>query len=590
MLRTTFNAGPPLAVRCDLAHPLARALVGCWLFNEGAGRTVRDTSGRGCHGSFSGAPAWAPSEFGDAIEFDGDDDWLDMGNRLNQGTDDITVCAIVKHSADHQPDNWFGTCQGAIVGKGAFDSNGKGYGLCVNTEHGISWEVRDQGSSYAVASDEALNDGRYHTVVAVCDRDSTTGLRLYIDGVRQAGTADPTPIDGHDLTGLRAFGIGSRQAESNGAWYWDLQGSVACVYVWKRVLCDAEIRLLQYDPFVFVSRRRSSVLLGAPAGQVIELAGSTAVQSAASGTLRVVRRMSGSTGATASFSALVRGARAFRGGCTAKASPAGALTTKKIVSLSGTTQAVSGRTAFLRVPFSRPIYTSGPTGKPSWLREALFQGATATGARLGTVLTQGWFWVRRAGCSAVYRGTTIADVDFDNVLCVAEPDRKQIPLPAYLSHDPMSRHYYVVRKFNGCGYPEQTRAAAVVVRVGPDGQLIEVGPNGIFGLNGRRAADHRVCLSWSYCPLAQNIAPAKFNIYRSDNAGQIDMEEPVGVVPYQGRRFYRYYSDGLAAGRYVFVVTAVSSDNVESASVPAVGIEAVGEPPAAPTVLTTELV
>jgi len=37
-----------------------------------------------------------------------------------------------------------------------------------------------------------------------------------------------------------------------------------------------------------------------------------------------------------------------------------------------------------------------------WLREALFNGMTANAFKLGTTLSLGWFWLRIAGCSALY--------------------------------------------------------------------------------------------------------------------------------------------------------------------------------------------
>jgi len=418
MLIATFKVGLPVAAKSSLAHPLARVLAGCWLFNEAAGRTVHDVSGHGCHGSLSGDPVWAAGRFGRAIEFDGDDDWLDMGDRLDQGTDDITVCAIVRYSASSQPDDWFGTCLGAIVGKGHRDNNGKGYGLCVDTDNKISWEVHDQSTGYTIASDSALNDGCYHTAVGVCDRDSATGLRLYIDGIRQSATADPTGIDGHDLTGSRAFAVGSRQEENNGTWYWDFQGSVACVYVWRRVLSDAEISVLQRDPFALFAPRRSSAVLSAPTGQIVQLAGSATGHSAAAATLRVARSITGSTGATASLSAGLRTVRTLSATGAAQASLSGLLRTTHLVPLSGTASGVSKLTGLLRVPIPEPLFTGEPDAKAFWRREALFNGATAAAFKLGTVLTQGWFWVRRSGCAAVYRGASIGGCKADLPACV----------------------------------------------------------------------------------------------------------------------------------------------------------------------------
>ena len=69
-----------------------------------------------------------------------------------------------------------------------------------------------------------------------------------------------------------------------------------------------------------------------------------------------------------------------------------------------------------------------------WLKEALFSGHTAKASKLGTVLTLGWFWVRVHGCTVLYRGVSMDEIDFSNVLAVTEIDSDQIQPPSYISH------------------------------------------------------------------------------------------------------------------------------------------------------------
>jgi len=45
---------PMYGVLLNPYHPLARGLVGCWLFNEGGGNSVFDLSGYGNHGMLGG--------------------------------------------------------------------------------------------------------------------------------------------------------------------------------------------------------------------------------------------------------------------------------------------------------------------------------------------------------------------------------------------------------------------------------------------------------------------------------------------------------------------------------------------------------
>jgi len=74
---------------------------------------------------------------------------------------------------------------------------------------------------------------------------------------------------------------------------------------------------------------------------------------------------------------------------------------------------------------------------------------------------------------------------------------------------------------------------------------------------------------WFYSPLDQHATPKQFRIYRSGPDGPIDFANPLAVVPYKGRRFYRYCTDISEEGRYRFAVKAESTGDVESPAPPA---------------------
>ena len=526
---------PPVAARPSPAHPLADHLAGCWLLSEGAGQVVRDISGP-CHdGSFSGNPAWTPGAFGPAVEFDGNNDWISMGNCLNLGTDDVTLLALVQYSGD-QPEQWEGEHIAAVAGKGYLGSN-SGYGLFIGAGNRICWQVRNQSTVFNVASNSVLNDGLWHVAAAVCDRDSATGMRLYIDGVRQSATADPTSIAGIDITDPAAFAIGSRQ-DTNMAWAWDFLGRVAAVCVWKRVLTEAEIGQLQREPFALFVRRRAPACFTFPAGAIVDLAGSAHGVSSATATLHVIRGLSGASAARATATAVLR--------------KAGSVT----------------------LPGARPH-----------LRDALSNGMTSTAFKLGTILTQGWFWARRRGGTAVYRGPSITQVDFNHILQVADPQSKEVVLPMHLSHPPGSTHCYLVRRFNGRGDQERTTAAAVLVRIGPDGQLAQPAPNAVLGLQGQRIGGRRLRLIWFYPPLNQEAAPQEFHVYSDGGAGPMDLEHPLATVPYEGCRFYQWETEPLGDGQYTFAVCPCGVNHVESMLLVSVVCPMTGLAPEAPTIL-----
>jgi uncharacterized membrane protein len=60
-----------------IISPAVAELVGYWNFNEGSGTTVRDNSGHGNNGTIYGA-TWAGGIVGNALSFDGTDDYLDV--------------------------------------------------------------------------------------------------------------------------------------------------------------------------------------------------------------------------------------------------------------------------------------------------------------------------------------------------------------------------------------------------------------------------------------------------------------------------------------------------------------------------------
>jgi len=55
-------------------------LVGHWRFDEGSGTIAYDSSGNGNDGTFNGAPQWVVGHFGGALEFDGSDDYVAIGD------------------------------------------------------------------------------------------------------------------------------------------------------------------------------------------------------------------------------------------------------------------------------------------------------------------------------------------------------------------------------------------------------------------------------------------------------------------------------------------------------------------------------
>ena len=225
-----------------------------------------------------------------------------------------------------------------------------------------------------------------------------------------------------------------------------------------------------------------------------------------------------------------------------------------------------------------------------WLKEVLFAGMTAKAFKLGTALTLGWFWVRVAGCSVLYRGGGMERIDFENILSVTEADAGTISVPNYVRHNNDTSYFYVICRSNSCGDQEHTLAAAVKVSINANGDLAKPQPNNICEIKVRQVDGNETQLIWYYCPIEQQSAPAYFKVYYDVGTGQIDYENAMATICYAGQRFYSYRSDSLDTGEYLFAVRAEDIAGTENRSLAQIKIQLNTTSPDAIDILSTEAI
>jgi hypothetical protein len=211
--------------------------------------------------------------------------------------------------------------------------------------------------------------------------------------------------------------------------------------------------------------------------------------------------------------------------------------------------------------------------EPTWLKEALFAGQTANGFKLGTATGLGWFWSRVSGCRIVYRGVSMETVDFDEVLAVTEADAKEITLPSWLSHEAGQTYSYAVRCANVCGQIERTLTSVAKVSIGNEGEIRIGGLNSVFGLAAVMQRNGKVEIVWTYSPLEQESQPTEMRVYGDEGTGEINYQEPIAIVPYKGRKFYRYESERLENGRYRFAIRTADAKGKERESMREAAVE-----------------
>ena len=252
------------------------------------------------------------------------------------------------------------------------------------------------------------------------------------------------------------------------------------------------------------------------------------------------------------------------------------------ISLSGTINAQSSVEGCLS--------TSNKTNmlEREWLLDVLSNSITANAFKLSTVLSMSWFWMRPGGCNALYRGSNLEHMDFDNILKTVESDAENISVPEFCEHENDNTYYYLLRRLNTLGVSDKTVNAAVKVVLNSEGDLEANRTNSIFTSAAKVVDSDKIQLEWFYCPLSQEVIPAYFNIYCDVQTGQIDYENPIAAIEYAGHRLYRFESQPLGEGTYRFVIRATDISGVGNISLKQIKVQITNTSPSSIEIIDVE--
>jgi len=195
--------------------------------------------------------------------------------------------------------------------------------------------------------------------------------------------------------------------------------------------------------------------------------------------------------------------------------------------------------------------------------DSLYEGDSANGVKLCMGVTGGDFWPRPAGVQLLYRGPSEHNIDFSHIVAAADFDACTIAVPTSYQHCPGSYYVYVLRRANCCGEEEKTISAAIRACFDGDGNLVNPRPNRVFAVRAGQSDADKVVLVWFYWPTGNNGKISHFAVYGDNGSGTIDYENPLAIVDYVGRKFYRYEASALTADTYMFCIRAVSADDMD---------------------------
>lgn len=225
-IQSIFAAWSAGKCKCALAPS---DMVSWWPFDEPGGPVAHDIAGYPNDGTYVGAPTPVPGVVQLALEFDGVGDYVQVPDQaeLNLGTGDFTIDAWVRLESS--------TPVHTILDKRSVSSSAvAGYLLFTNSGY-LCLQLAD-GTHTNYPSGLFVADGQWHHVAVTVDRDSTTGIRWYLDGnlgpVVHDSTAHPASLDNS------APLLFAKNADLS---YW-LHGALDEVEIFDRVLSAQEVR------------------------------------------------------------------------------------------------------------------------------------------------------------------------------------------------------------------------------------------------------------------------------------------------------------------------------------------------------------
>ncbi len=208
----------------SVAQPTTVGLVAAYSFNEGSGTSAADASGNGHSGAISGATWSTQGKFGNALAFDGVNDWVTVN-----ATSLLNLTTAMTLEAWVFPTTTSGV-RDILIKEG---TNADIYNL-----YARNWRGRPEanvlvGGANRVAEGTAAQAPAANVWTHVAGTYDGTTLRLFINGVQAASVNRSGPI---------ATSTGPLRIGGNSLWGEFFQGRIDEVRIYNRALTQAEIQ------------------------------------------------------------------------------------------------------------------------------------------------------------------------------------------------------------------------------------------------------------------------------------------------------------------------------------------------------------
>jgi hypothetical protein len=206
-------------------------LVGFWEFDEGSGNKMIDSSGNNLHGIIFGNPVWIDGLAAKALKFDGDGDYVDLGNDESFSiTNQITVASWIKVDA-------FDCEWQAIITKGDGAWRLQRNGTQDSIEFACTGAFVPNALVGSLFGTVSVNDGRWHHIAGTYDGSK---ISLYVDGKLDVSSEASGSIEANDFDVF----IGAN-AEKPGR---NFKGSIDDVRIYSYALSAEQVKEISVGP------------------------------------------------------------------------------------------------------------------------------------------------------------------------------------------------------------------------------------------------------------------------------------------------------------------------------------------------------
>ena len=255
-----WTSKPPVGSQIDWSHPLSRGLVACFLMNEGGGSKIYDIARRN-NGTLINGATWKAGKRGVALNFDGTDDYVDVGSAIGKPTS-WTITGWIKPTSIAN--------NGIIFSVDTGGSNNNAWGVYGNSGNILSLYVSSGSDTqiFQIAGEYTAVNYPSTSWTFISGTINGTTISYYRNGNLIASTPQTISMGGTPYK----ISIG-KYGEYTGSGY-NFPGSIDDVRIYNRALSPTEIRKLYEDPYCFIKQSnfgnfKSGLMITADDSQVI---------------------------------------------------------------------------------------------------------------------------------------------------------------------------------------------------------------------------------------------------------------------------------------------------------------------------------